>query len=122
MATINPTITRYSDSVAVLTWTPVTNADTCAQVPTDMIDFADRTVQAFGTFGGASINIQGSSDDVNYANCSDPQGVAIALASAAAIKTITEVPLFMRPAISGGAGSSLTVVMTVRKNRSGRAI
>lgn len=117
MATINPTVNwnvhPADNSVVRVTWTPVTEADTCAafQGP----QFSDKTFQVFGTFGaGGSIAVHGSLDaGTTFAALDDPGGTVIAFA-AAKIKTVLENVDFIKPAVTAGTGVSLTVVMLGR--------
>jgi hypothetical protein len=51
------------------------NADTGIAI--DMTDYADRSVQVEGTFGSATITIEGSNDGTNWETLRDPQGVAL---------------------------------------------
>ncbi len=119
MATINPTFTRYGpgDNTVVVTWTPVTNADSAAPVSGHWGDYADRTIQISGTFDSATVVLQGSNDDVTYAAITDPQGNAISKTSAA-IEACIEGTLFVKPTFSGGGASqSLTVTLCMRRQR-----
>lgn len=121
MAVISATVNRLSHSVAVVQWANIAPGDTCRDMPTEFAEYADRSVQAAGTFGGATINLQGSNDGANYANLSDPQGVAIAF-TAAGIKQVLEATKHARPAITGGTGSSITVTMFLRRGRGGKEV
>lgn len=117
MATINPTITvfenaKFSRQLIKVTWTPVTEADTCA--PVECGDFADRSVQIDGTFGGATVVFQGSNDGTNYVTLTDPQGNNISK-NAAGMEAVTELTALARPSASGGTGQSLTVTMVGRR-------
>lgn len=87
-------------------------------------DYVDRSVRVFGTFGGATVAIQGSEAADAFANpftLDDPQGVDLSFAAAGG-KSISEVPELTRPSLSGGAGSTLTVVITARRSRAGRGM
>jgi hypothetical protein len=121
MATISAAVSRISNNSVVITWTGATNGDTFEPVPSEFADYSDRSIQASGTFGGATINLQGSNDGTNYANLSDPQGVVIGL-TAAGIKQVLEAVRYQRPAISGGTGSSINVTMFLRRGRGGKEV
>ena len=118
MATVNPTIRNVGNDTLVFTWV-LTNVDNDgAPVGPNHSDYADRAVQAFGTFGGAAVAIQGSNDDgANWFTVDDPQGVDLTL-SAAGGKAVIEVPERMRPLLTGGTASTVTVAMTCRRQRS----
>lgn len=111
MATVSPTFTflpaaRHSAQVIAVSWTPITNGDTCDFA--ECSDFADRSVQVTGTFGGATLSIQGSNDGSNWVNLTDPFNNAISL-TGAGLRAIVELTRYIRPVLAGGAASSLTV-------------
>lgn len=120
MATVTPTITgarplANSADSALVTWTPLTNANNVG-VEVAYEDYADRTVQMFGTFGGATVVLQGSCDGgTTWATLTDPQGNAIST-SAALLEAVQEAVPLIRPSLSGGAGTSVTVILFVRGN------
>lgn len=115
MSVITPTISTVLDpgvfKVAVATWTPIGDADTCTAIP--MSGSSDRSVQITGTFGSATIVIQGSNDGTNYAPLTDPQGNAISKTSAA-IEQISELTRYIKPTTSGGTGSAITVSLLLK--------
>jgi hypothetical protein len=115
MATIDPTITEgdaYSISVE---WTLGPDDD---GTPVRFGGAADRTVQMIGVFGGAIISIQGTLEEVptTWAVLTDVQGDAITK-TAASIGTITELVKFIRPVVTGGAGTDVKVLMLMRPTR-----
>lgn len=118
MATVNPTIRYVGNDTVVFTWT-LTNADNDgAPIGPNHSDYADRTVQAAGTFGGATVAIQGSNDDgVTWFTVDDPQGTDLTMTTAGG-KAIIEVTERMRPLLTGGAASSVTVSMICLRQRS----
>lgn len=121
MATVKPTIQRVGDNAARITWV-LTNADSDgAPVGNSFNDFFDRSVQVSGAFGGAAVAIQGSNDGGStWFAIDDPQGGDLAFWAAGG-KAISEVPLLMRPLLTGGASSAVTVSLFARRARSGRA-
>lgn len=115
MATVNPQPVKNvsSDgSVFLVQWLALTttNAD---GLPIGGLEGAlsvprlsDKTVQISGTFGiGGSLTLQGSNDGTNWFPLTDPQGNAITK-TAAALETVTENPVFIRPFITAGDGST----------------
>jgi len=96
------------------TWTGLLNTDTgdLFQFP----DWADRCIQVFGTFGaGGTILIEGSNDGVNWGTLNDTNGVALSL-TAASLRQMSEAPLFIRPRVSAGDGTtSLTATVVCRR-------
>jgi len=108
------TVTGASDdgSVKVLTWSGLSTADT--GIPVSIPKFADKTVTITGTFAAATIALQGSNDATNWFSLTDPQGNAISK-TAAAIEAVTENPLWIRPAVTGGSGETdLHVIIVAR--------
>lgn len=78
---------------------------------------ADRTVQVAGTFGGASVTIQGSCQNppTDWATLHDPSGADLVFTSAG-IRTVLECPPFIRAILTGGAASTVNVNMASRSN------
>jgi len=117
MATVNYTSvpsTSHGDNYRVVTWTPLTNTNVDGQ-PFQMPTFSDRTVHVLGTFGGATLTFQGSNDGANWLTLVDPQGNALTWTTSDRLETCLDSPLHVRPLLSGGAGSSLTVIMVAKK-------
>lgn len=74
----------------------------------------DRCIQVAGTFNGGSVTLQGSNDGANWATLHDATGADLVL-TAAAIRSVMEGPLFIRPVLSGAtAGASVAVSMSSR--------
>lgn len=98
--------------IGLISW-QMAQGDTA--VPFVLSVYADRTVQVEGTFGGASVAIEGSNDGTNYHTMTDPQGNAL-LFAAAGLETIMELPYYVRPAVSGGDGTTdLTITLCGRR-------
>lgn len=117
MAT-RPAITTYpfetSLDVAVTTWSGLASNDDGD--PVRLAVFSDRSVQVVGEFGGASITIGGSNDGVTYHALTDTAGAPLTLAGAA-LRQIVELPVWIKPKVFGGSGStSLTVIMAGRRS------
>lgn len=115
MAVITPTLVRVTDpgvnAVYIATWAAIGDADTCTAIP--MSGAADRSVQITGTFGSATIDIQGSNDGTNYAVLTDPQGNTISKTSAS-LEQIMELTRYIKPVTTGGSSSSTTVSLLLK--------
>ncbi len=128
MAERTLTKTDYSNSgsglplgVFMYTWAGLLNGDTGA--PLQIPSMSDKTVHIFGTFGsGGSVTLQGSNDPRVLTNpgsavwvaLTDPQGNAITK-TAAAIEALLENPIFIRPIVTAGDGSTdLTVIISAK--------
>jgi len=112
MATVNPTPVRLRNGSAapaiVVTWANIGDSDTCTAYDTG--GFSGRSVQVSGTFGSATIVLQGSNDGSNYVTLTDPQGNAISKTSAA-FEQIEEMTRYLKPGTSGGTNSNTTVTV-----------
>lgn len=118
MATITATVTKLNDGGVfdcyLATWSAMGNADTGTSVL--MSGAADRSVQIEGTFGGATVVIQGSNDGSNWQSLTDPQGNAISKA-AASLEQISELTRYIRAVTSGGTGTSVNVNVLLKGQR-----
>lgn len=117
MATVAP-VTSFpfetSLDVAVTTWSALLAGDDGE--PVRLAVFSDRSVQVSGTFGGASVTIGGSNDGVTYHALTDTAGDALSV-TAACLKQIVELPIWIKPRIFGGDGTTnLTVVLAGRRS------
>lgn len=118
MAVIAPTITQLETLYGhahLVTWGPFTQADTFTAYPNP--GSADRSVHAFGTWGGATLTFKGSNEagtPTALIGLHDPSGTAISF-TADNLAQVSEVTNWITPAISGGAATSLTVAMVVRR-------
>jgi hypothetical protein len=102
-----------SDTILVASW-ELTNADTGDAVA--LPDWADKSIQVAGTFGGATVTIEGSNDGVNFATLRDPSGAFLTFTSAQ-IKQVLEMTLYLRASSSGGTGTDVIVTMAARMDR-----
>lgn len=99
--------------VAVVTWAALGDAEAGDAVC--LAQYSDRSVQIDGTFGGATVVLEGSNDGVTYFTLTDPQTTAISK-TAAALEAVSELTLYIRPRTSGGTGSSVKVTLIARKS------
>lgn len=77
----------------------------------------DRSVQVSGTFGaGGTLVIEGSNDGTNYYTLNDLQGSALSFTSAR-LEGISEVPLYVRPRVTAGDGTTAINVYLVAVGR-----
>lgn len=125
MATVTAELVKKPDSfgdfVHVWKWAALTTTNNYGS-PIKMPGSADRSVQMVGTLGsGGAVTIYGSnlpspdlSDDDDWSILTDPQGNNLAL-SALKIEAILELPLWIRPKVTGGNGStSLDIYLLMR--------
>jgi hypothetical protein len=117
VATVAP-VTSFpfetSLDVAVTTWSALAQGDDGE--PVRLAVYSDRSIQVLGTFGGASVTIGGSNDGVTYHALTDTSGTALTLTTAC-LKQIVELPVFLKPRVFGGDGTTaLTVVLAGRRS------
>lgn len=115
MATIKPTITpTQTNKACVAAWAALANGDYGAAV--DQSQYTDKGIQVFGTFGaGGALQLQGSNDGTNWAPLSDPQGNVLTI-TAAGIKFVAEATRYIRPAVTGGDGTtSITTTILLKE-------
>lgn len=115
MATVTGTISHASEvptrDVWIINWPAMGNADTGTTV--GCAGSSDRCVQFSGTFGGATIVLQGSNDGTNWSTLQDPQGNSISKTSAG-IFQVLDLTRYIRPVTSGGSGTSIDVNLLVK--------
>lgn len=98
----------------VITWAGMRVGDDGK--PQEMTDYADRSVQVFGTYGvGGAVRLEGSNDGAHWAVLSDPQGNELLLGEDS-VRMVAEITRYVRPVIpSGDAATALTVALLVRE-------
>jgi hypothetical protein len=74
--------------------------------------YNDKCLHVFGVFGGAIVTVEGSNEDIqtNPVGLTDPTQTPISL-SALGLKQVLENPLYVRPRVTGGDG---TTALTAR--------
>lgn len=117
MGTIDSTLLSQPPSragdVIRASWALATGDD---GAPIQYPEFADKTVQVIGTFGGGTVLIEGSNDGTNWSTLTDPSGSSLSF-SAAGLKQVLECTQYIRPRQSGGAAVAVTVYLVARRNR-----
>lgn len=117
MATVTPTLSKVGDqddSAVLLSWALTsTNTD---GAPLEWTQWADRCFTAFGTWGAATLTIQGSNDGTNWFALSNAAGATAATFTADGGKSIIELPRYVRPNLTTpGSGAAVTVQMLGRR-------
>lgn len=112
MAAIKATITDVSaktdGSAMSVVWSGVTESDTFAAVA--MPAYTARSVHVSGTFGSATVVLNGSNTGTNYFGLNNLAGTAISITSEG-LKACQEAVINYQPSASGGTSQSLTVTM-----------
>ncbi len=103
--------TGKSHARRIATWTGETTAAN-ASVPryAPLTSLATASVQVGGTFGSATVVLQGSNDGVTYATLKDLQGNNLSFTSAGYAE-FSSGAAFIKPSISGGTGDSINVTV-----------
>ena len=108
--------TQVDPFATLIEWTALSAGDTAQWMM--LGHYNDKCVQVYGTFSaGATITFEGSNEDVpaNGAPLTDPTQTVISFTQVA-IRQVLENPLFIRPVLAGGDGStSLTVRVVCRQ-------
>jgi hypothetical protein len=117
MATRDGIVTKPGGdfSLQLVTWSGLLNGDSGSAVK--FAEWADRTIHVKGTFGvGGNVIIEGSNDGVTFATLNDATGTAMGTITAESVKQMSEAPLYIRPRVSAGDGStSLSVILLARR-------
>jgi hypothetical protein len=105
-----------STAVFVATWPSLAQGDDGDALP--FAQYSDKSVQVAGTFGGATLRVEGSNNGGStWATLTDPQGNDLLITSAK-IEMVTEATVLVRPIVVGGDGTtSLTVSMLCKEVR-----
>ena len=120
MATVTPTFARVSDgdgSIVQLQWA-LTTADADG-APFEFTEWADITVVATGTWGGATLKVQGSANGTTFpaTGLSNAAGGTEATAAADKVFPTIERPRYMRPILTtAGTGATVTVTAILRRS------
>ncbi|MFP5511104.1 MAG: hypothetical protein ACLGIP_18445 [Alphaproteobacteria bacterium] len=104
--------TGKSHARRIATWTDETtagNATITRYAP--LTSLTTASVQVGGTFGGATVALQGSNDGVTYTTLMDAAGSPLSF-TAAGYAEFSSAAAFIKPSISGGTGDSINVTVT----------
>lgn len=116
MATVNPTVTQldpYDGSIMKFQWT-ITGTNDGAPMP--WAQWADRSVQFAGTWGGGTIVWEGSNDGgTTWVTLTDAQAVALSK-TADAMEQIVEITELARPRATVGVTSVVVSCVARRQN------
>jgi hypothetical protein len=117
MATVNPTISQFADNdqTTILAIWNLTTADADG-LPFEWFQWADLCWQAVGTWGGATLTIQGSNDGTNWFSLSNAAGGSAATFTTDGGKTTIERPRYVRPNLTTpGSGATVAVTLAARR-------
>lgn len=112
MATIALVYGPSENKTRTATWQTLQNGDDGAPLTPGhhITHYPDKTLHVIATWGaGGTLAIEGSNDGVNYGVLHDPQGNDLSLDNTGGtvqVLAIAENPLYIRPRITGGDGST----------------
>lgn len=78
-------------------------------------DSGDRTVQVTGTFGGATVLVEGSLDGSNWFTLRDAPGVALSFTSPGLRSVLENAPLIRARAAGGDGTTAIVVILNTRR-------
>lgn len=114
MATINPTPQSTGvPGTTTIKWETLTENDSAAEHAPGGYEPAIGNVQVVGTFGGATVNFQGSNDGTNWVNLSDTQGTEISLTATGAAD-FSSAMLYFKPVAASGSSQDIDVIVNFR--------
>ena len=118
-AATTTTVYGYDDGLKVV-WALTTADHTGAAIGPETFQHTDICLQGTGTWGGATLALEGSNDGTNYFAVTNTAGSALTL-TADGGKQAVERPLYLRPRLSTvGVGATVTVTLALRRNPKGR--
>jgi hypothetical protein len=113
MATSNPVFNTAITDVPRVIWSDIAPGDPCTPLTLKQQYGLAASVQVVGTFGGATITIEVSNDGTNWATALGLDATAMTF-TATGYREFSLSAAYVRPVISGGTGSNLSVVMVLR--------
>lgn len=108
------TLSAQNDGVAVALWETMNGVSTGVEMA--LARWSDKTVTASGTWGSATLVIQGSNDGNTWFTVDDVDGTPVSFTSDS-MAVIRDNPLYMRPKTSGGTGSDVDVHIAMKMIR-----
>lgn len=75
-----------------------------------MVGRSDMTATCHGTFGAATVHLEGSNDNSNWFPCIDFLGAVITF-TVAGMRTLGSSPIYFRARTTGGTGTSATLML-----------
>jgi len=108
MPAITPTMTQCAGNSYLHAWETLTEANNVGEA-ISLPGASDRSYRIAGSFGSATVVLQGSYDGTNYFTLHDAVDGASISVTAAANGVIAENVLWIRPSSSGGTDQDVDV-------------
>jgi hypothetical protein len=106
MAVITATVSDLVPGAKLYTYEALTESDTAEPIRPPTARALGGSVQFTGTFGGATVVLQGSNDGTNWVTLKDTQGEDIS-ATDAGMFEFTSAARYLRVSASGGTSQSI---------------
>jgi len=116
MAEITPILQTFDGEGNIFLWEEITPGDTCAPIAVNERQ-VEITVAAFGTFGGATLDIKGTLIPSQVDAVDDVYGIAMSYTSDSGLKGLGPAVSSFFPAITGGSGSDIDVIAKIVSKR-----
>ena len=113
MATITPAINTAIAGVPRLVWSGAATGDTINPFTVSQQYGLAASVQAVGTFGGATVKLQVSNDGTNWADAKDVLGDVVTM-TATGYFELSLSAAYIKPVITGGTGDSIDAIIVLR--------
>jgi hypothetical protein len=114
MPTITPALNIAVTNVPRVIWEGVVTGDTLLPLRLEQQYGLAASVQAVGTFGGATIGLQVSNDGTNWATAKDLTGNNVSMTAATGYFEISLSGAYIRPTIAGGSGNDIDIIVVLR--------
>jgi len=113
MATVSPVLSNAIPNVPRVIWEALATGDTVNEFTSRQQYGLAASVQIAGTFGGATVTLQHSNDGTTWFTTKDIFGNDVEV-TAAGIFELSLSSVYLRPAIRGGTGDDVDVVLVLR--------
>ena len=110
MSAITPTTDRNSINGAIILTYALGGSDTGTAMALPVA--ADLTCQVSGTFGSATVLMEGSNDGTNWNTLGAMVGTSMSF-TVTGIRKASENPAYIRASSSGGTGTAVNVVIAI---------
>lgn len=109
-----PVLVQRALKICDIKWESIGDVEDCSPFAMT-IGFQNRTIQVSGILAGATVALLGSNDAENWHTLRDPQGNKL-LFTTPDLKSIQELPAYIKPVSTGGVDSEVTVSLFLQGN------
>lgn len=114
MPTINPKLDMTVSGVPRVIWEGAATGDTLTPFVLQQQYGLAGSIQAVGTFGGATVGAQVSNDGTNWATAKDVSGDNVSVTAATGYHELSLSAAYIRPTITSGSANDIDVIMVLR--------